>query len=224
MLTTDSTRCRRLSVGSGAAAGIGDSPEGIKGRVNDFGALKLVAATALWILLFPSLVPSVDTDYGIFASVADRLLAGDILYKQVFDNKEPFVYYFVAVQREIGPVGPLIAEILWLLLAVIAAYFLASRLADKRAAMVTGFIAVPIILTGAFYVPGYTHLPGTSLCLAAYALALRGRLTLAGLATGILLFTKLIMAPVAGALVACERFGGSCDAKAWKLPAALLGA
>lgn len=49
-----------------------------------------------WIAIVPNIIPDRNSDRGIFVSVAERLLAGDILYKEVLDNKEPLFYYFVA--------------------------------------------------------------------------------------------------------------------------------
>src|SRR5262249_11323216 len=49
---------------------------------------------------------------------------------------------------------------------------------------------------GAFYVPGFSHLPGAFLCLAALALATSGLYGWSGAAIGTLFFTKIIMAPI----------------------------
>lgn len=48
-------------------------------------------------------IPSVREDHGIFASVAERLLAGDRLYSGVWDNKEPVFYYTLALGRLVDP-------------------------------------------------------------------------------------------------------------------------
>ena len=182
----------------------------LKLKLSEIGALPIISAALTWLVLAPRLVPTNDFDRGIFVSVAERLLAGDILYAQVYDNKEPLFYYFVAGQRWIGPIAEFLAELLLFVVAAASAYSIACRLASQRAAFVIAFVGIPIILTGAFYWAGYTHLPGISLCLAAFALSLRGRLAAAGVALGLLAFTKLIMLPMALALVMCalafERF------------------
>ena len=72
----------------------------------------LILVVGTWVMLFPRLIPSMSSDRGIFVSVAERLLAGDRLYAQVFDNKEPLFYYLVAAQRALGPVGEGLAEAL----------------------------------------------------------------------------------------------------------------
>src|SRR5271163_4311496 len=43
-----------------------------------------------WIAYAPKIVPYRGSDRGIFVSVAERLLAGDILNKDVLDNKDPY--------------------------------------------------------------------------------------------------------------------------------------
>ena len=69
-------------------------------------------------------------------------------------------------------------------------------------ALVTGLGAIPLVLTGPAYEPGMTHLPGVALCLAVVMCAVRSRWVLAGVLVGLLLLTKLILAPIAaGALL-----------------------
>ena len=57
------------------------------------------------IAIIPNVIPDRNSDRGVFVSVAERLLAGSILYKEVLDNKEPLFYYFVASQRIVGAYG-----------------------------------------------------------------------------------------------------------------------
>jgi hypothetical protein len=165
---------------------------------NDLGIFTVASVVWSWIVLvIPVVIPNINLDRGIFVSVAERLLAGDVLYRQVFDNKEPFFYYFVAAQRMIGPLGEISADILLLIMASISTYVIALPLSTKTMAIAIGFIATPIILTGEFYWPGYSELPGVSLCLSAYALMIRNKFALSGICIGILLFTKIIMVPLA---------------------------
>ncbi len=173
------------------------------GTLKQIGILPLALGVLTWVVLAPRLVPSLSWDRGIFVSVGERLIAGDALYSQVWDNKDPFFFYFVAAQRWAGPLAEPIAEGLVLLIAALSVYSLVRHLSNERTAFVIGFIATPIILTGVFYYPGYTHLPGISLCLAAYALSLRGNAACAGIAIGVLFFAKLIMVPLGLVLVLC---------------------
>jgi hypothetical protein len=163
--------------------------------------------------VLPLLVPKVDYfDRGVFVSVAERLLAGDTLYAQVFDNKEAFFYYFVVLQRAISPLGDFIAELVLLTICIVSSYSIALGITSRKVASITALVEVPIILTGHFYLPGFTHLPGISLTLAACALCFRGRPALAGVCVGILVFVKIILLPVALPLSGCyliarRRFG-----------------
>jgi len=177
--------------------------------LTQIGILPLALGVLTWVVLAPRLVPSLLWDRGIFVSVGERLLAGDTLYSQVWDNKDPFFFYFVAAQRWAGPLAEPIAEGLLLLIAALSVYSLVRHLSNARTAFVIGFIAAPIILTGAFYYPGYTHLPGISLCLAAYALSLRDNSAGAGIAIGLFFFVKLIMVPLGLVLVLCALRGRS---------------
>ena len=138
--------------------------------------------------------------------------AGDTLYAQVFDNKEPFFYYFVVLQRAISPLGDFIAELVLLTICIVSSYSIALGITSRKVASVTALVEVPIILTGHFYVPGFTHLPGISLTLAACALCFRGRPALAGVCVGTLAFVKIPIVPVALLLSGCyliarRRFG-----------------
>src|SRR5262249_25051251 len=136
-------------------------------------------------------------DRGVFVSVAERLLAGDKLYKTVFDNKDPFFYYLIAFQRWTGGSGEFIFEVITLVLTSLSAYVIVLSTSHRAIAILVGVLATPVILTGAFYVPGFTHLPGSFLCLAVLALATSGLYGWSGAAIGALFFTKIIMAPVA---------------------------
>ena len=52
----------------------------------------VVAVVLAWVVALPRLVPSTFGDHGTFVSVAERLLAGDRLYVDVWDNKDPLFY------------------------------------------------------------------------------------------------------------------------------------
>jgi hypothetical protein len=95
------------------------------------------------------------------------------------------------------------AEALLLTIASAAAYFMAVKLASRWTAVAISSIAVPMILTGEAYYPGYTALPGIVLVLVSITASAYGRPMLAGLCIGLLVFTKLIFAPVAVAGVGC---------------------
>lgn len=155
----------------------------------------------VWIFLFPLLIPATDSDRGIFVSVAERLLAGDRLYVDVYDNKEPFFYLFVAAQRFFGGWAEILAEVVQFLICGVSAYaLLADRVGTKVRALIA-FGLVPLILAGFFYIPGGTHLPGTAMTLASCALARHRMVFLAGLLIGTVGLVKIVYLPLAGVLV-----------------------
>jgi hypothetical protein len=168
-----------------------------------FDPVLAVAVLATWVTVAPRLVPGRSSDRGIFVSVAERLLAGDTLYSGVYDNKEPLFYFFVASQLVLGSWAQVAAEAMAIMIAAGASYAMTVKIASRWTAAAISFIAVPITLTGAFYLPGYTELPGLALVLAAIAASFRERPLLAGLSTGLLIFVKLIFVPIALLGVAC---------------------
>lgn len=158
-------------------------------------ALAAVLATALSAV---RLVPSPQTDdHGTYASVAERLLSGDRLYVDVWDNKDPVFYYVLALGRFVSPLADYAVEILWALLACSAAWSLArtSGLGRSWAALMAALASV--VLTGPAYVPGMTHLPGVALTLWAVAAATRRQWVLAGAVVGLVVLTKVTLVPVA---------------------------
>lgn len=164
------------------------------------------AIVAVCIVIFPRLLATYSGDRGIFVSVAERLLAGDTLYNGVWDNKDPLFYYFVATQRVLGAWAELAAEAILVGIAAASAFAIATLVASRWVAAAIAFIAVPLILTGLFYVPGISHLPGIALALAASATAAKGRPVLSGICLALLFFTKLILMPVVVVAVGCILF------------------
>jgi hypothetical protein len=163
-----------------------------------------VAAIVLaWLVTLPRLVPSTFGDHGTYVSVAERLLAGDRLYVDVWDNKDPLFYYALAIGRLVSPLADVVLELLWVLGAGVSVLVLARAAGARRGlALVAGLGATPLLLTGPAYESGMTHLPGLALLLAAVACAVRSRWVVAGVLVGLLMLTKLILAPVvAGALL-----------------------
>lgn len=157
----------------------------------------LVAVLLVWVALLPRITPVVESDRGIFVSVAARLLDGDRLYNDVWDNKDPFFYYTVLPGRIFGPVADTMAEMAWLVVACLSISAIVKSETTPVLRLVVAFLATPVILTANAYLPGYTELPGVAVCLAVAALALRRRPFLAGILVGVLIYLKLIYLPVA---------------------------
>lgn len=159
--------------------------------------LPLCAAGVIAVAIFPLLMPSHLFDRGIFVSVAERLLAGDRLYAEVWDNKGPLFYYLVALERYAGSGGEILFEFLLVLLASGSVFRLLTVFSSRQNAVLGGLVASPIVLTGAYYFPGYTHLPAIALTFAALALIAEGRTVWGGLVLGLVLFANILVAPVA---------------------------
>jgi hypothetical protein len=164
----------------------------------------MAAVLTTWIGILHLVAPDRHhTDRGVYVSVAERLLAGDTLYSGVYDNKEPLFYYFVAAQRALGSWAEPTAESMLIAIVAAATYFIAVRVSSQWVALAVSFIAVPIILTGTFYYPGFSELPGTALVLVGISASACGRPVLSGSCIGLLVFMKLIFVPVALVGVSC---------------------
>ncbi len=61
-----------------------------------------VVVIAITVPQAQSIGPQPNGDYGFFTAVAERLVAGDRLYVDIWDNKDPFVFYSIAVARAAG--------------------------------------------------------------------------------------------------------------------------
>jgi hypothetical protein len=163
------------------------------------------------------LIPQPLSDRGIFISVAERLLSGDKLYADVYDNKDPLFYYMVALQRLAGPLTEYLFELSMVVLSGTCAYLIASGLSVSiSAAALVGCVAIPLVSTGPFYYAGDTQLPATALALLACGLFMRNRPLAAGIVMSMIVFTKLIVAPLP--VVFCVTY-------AWikETPSAMLG-
>ena len=156
----------------------------------------LLGCAFLALSLGTRLVPDTRSDRGIYISMAERLLAGDILYKEVYDNKDPLFYYLVAAQRLASPFGEYLFELAMVVLSAISVLLIARTQRTSERAAVIAACVTPLVVTGTFWSPGLTHLPATALSLLAAALFLCNRPFPAGVTTGIVLFTKAIVAPL----------------------------
>jgi hypothetical protein len=162
-----------------------------------------------WTLLTLRLLPPVNADYGMFVTVAERLRAGDRLYADVYENKDPLFHYSLALARSVTPFGGWFLQIAWVLVCCIAAYALmAGRGASPRAAVLVSFFATPVIITGSDFFPGSSHLPAVALLLVAIAALLDGRWLLAGFVLGaVVLFKLVFIVPLGLVLIAALWWG-----------------
>ena len=159
----------------------------------------LVVSTALSII--PTLIPRIEFDNSVFAAVAERLLQGDRLYVEVWDNKEPLFYYILAAARAGTPLLQVPLEILWVAICCLATLLLAQW-SDCRAAVarIVAFVATPLIATGFSYVAGLSELPGVAVALLIVAMVARDRWLSVGLLVAILAFLKFVLLLPVGVL------------------------
>lgn len=95
------------------------------------------------LLVFLRGAPSLESDAGIFLSVAARLLHGDRLYADVFDNKDPlFFYAHVATLKVGGWRAPFLLDVLWLAVSAISIARLLRAVGMAKPTAVISFICI----------------------------------------------------------------------------------
>lgn len=147
--------------------------------------------------------PTLDVDGGIFVSVAARLLDGDRLYTQVWDNKDPLFFYTDAAALWAGGWrGPFLLDGLWLAVAALSMLLLLRRLGHSPETQAVGFVVYPLLLTGQWYYAGYSMLAALALAPVATWLWAGGNVVVAGavVAAAALFKINLILVLVAGPL------------------------
>jgi hypothetical protein len=138
-----------------------------------------------------------DIDGGIFLSVVGGLERGLPLYSGVWDNKDPLFYAALVAAGLISDAGPFVMDWFWVPVAAIGAWLVARCLMSGDRALFVALVPVPLLLVGPFYGPGWTNTPGTALTLVVLGLALNRWGVAAGIALGLLAFTKLVLWPIA---------------------------
>ncbi len=147
--------------------------------------------------------PTLGVDAGVFLSVAARLLHGDRLYTQVWDNKDPLFFYTDAAALWVaGWRGPFLLDVLWLAVAAAAMVLLLRTLGSPWPVQLAGFVAYPLLLTGQWYDAGYSMLAALAAAPVASWLWARGNATAAGavVAVGALFKVSLLLILAAGPL------------------------
>src|SRR5437899_757174 len=93
--------------------------------------LLLAAATALLIVRLPSLVQPMGPDQGLYAYIGERILHGELAYRDAWDQKPPGIHYVYAGLRLLSTrdvivpaadlaAAALIAALLWMVGARLA--------------------------------------------------------------------------------------------------------
>lgn len=191
-------------------------------ELNRIGPIPTGLVVVTWILLLAKLIPVPVADYGMFLSVAERLRAGDALYVEVFENKDPLFHYSLATFTYFGSFGPWILQVTWVFLAALAAFKLAGELGlPVRSAFLAGFAFTPLIVTGVSFFAGSSHLPAVTIVLWALLSATRGYAVSTGILIGFLAFFKLVMLPLG--LIALIGAAWYRRSWSWGLRAAIAG-
>jgi hypothetical protein len=160
------------------------------------GRLYLCSASAVYAALLVLLRgrPSLKSDAGVFLSVAGSMLHGDRLYVGVLDNKDPLFYYAHAgALAAFGWTGPFLLDVVWLAIAAASTLLLLRAVGASWTVAAAGFAVYPLLLTGAWYLSGYSLLAALSFAPLIGLLWLRGNFVAAGalLALGVLFKVNL---------------------------------
>lgn len=155
-----------------------------------------LAVMTFWLMVWAVLHAPI-ADYGIHVSVAERLIAGDRLYEEVWDNKDPLYFLSLAGARAITPLGGWFLEIVSLAATSISVYFLATAVGtSRRLAMLVGWVVAPVVVIGLLDATGGIS-PAVAAAFASIAFAARGRPFLSGFVLSAVPFFKITMFPVA---------------------------
>src|SRR5207247_7803209 len=103
--------------------------------------------------------------------------------------------------RVAGWRGPFLLDILWLFVASVGVHLLLRALTGDLVVAVFGQLVYPLFLTGINYYPGYSETPPLSLLPLLGYLLYRGSPIGAGLVAAAILFLKVNLFPVVGAVV-----------------------
>ncbi|MFH1541744.1 MAG: glycosyltransferase family 39 protein [bacterium] len=148
------------------------------------------------VLRQPFLAEPLERDEGVYGYMAQRINAGDLPYRDVFDHKPPVVYYLYAAAFNIFPDNLLTVRLLGALASLISLlllFFIGRRLWGEEAGLIAAF------LYAIFSVGPYSQ--GTSsntevfmmmFLLASFLSFLKKRNFATGLLAGAALMTKLV--------------------------------
>jgi hypothetical protein len=154
-------------------------------------------AIFLWVLRIPLTIPSLSADRGVYVSSAERLLAGDRLYAEIFEAKDPIFIWQIAFGRFFSPIMDIVLENFWIFLASCSIYWLSRFFKlSNHISIFLGFIVSPVILTGINYYPGYSHLPGIAVVFLTIVFLTKKSYFCAGFASALLFFLKIMLLPI----------------------------
>ena len=151
------------------------------------------------LLILSSIYPtSLQPDRGIFESVAYRVIAGDKLYTQVWDNKDPIFYYLNALVLSINPIFDLHLELILFLGISIVLYKINENITKSKLANIAfSFFVSPLLIINFGYSAGYTHLPGILIIFLILYSLLKNKVLIVAFLLALILFTKILFFPMA---------------------------
>jgi hypothetical protein len=139
--------------------------------------LILTLAAALLILRLPSLVQPMGADQGLYAYIGDRILAGELPYRDAWDQKPPAIHYTYAAMRLVWPGDGAVAAADLAAAGIVA--WLLMRLGTMAASQTVGAGSALLFLL--LSNPSFTRLAGVRLraqCETFIAVAVTGALVL----------------------------------------------
>ena len=145
--------------------------------------LLLAIAAALLILRLPSLAQPMGPDQGLYAYVGDRILHGELAYRDAWDQKPPGIHYVYAALRAISHRDVIVPAAD--LAAAVAVAALLWRLGRLLAGPIAGGVSAVIFLL--LSDPSFARYGGVRVraqCETFIALAVTGAIALALGATG----------------------------------------
>lgn len=121
--------------------------------------LFLALAAALSLLRLPSLVQPMGADQGLYAYIGERILEGDVPYRDAWDQKPPAIHYTYALMRAVWPRDSVVAAADLIAAAVTAwlLYRLGAAFAGTAAGAASGLLF--LLLSN----PAFTRLAGVRL-------------------------------------------------------------
>ncbi len=151
--------------------------------------------------------PIPNGDQGVFLSIAARMLAGDHLYSEVVDNKDPLFFYTYAGALWVGGWrAPAALDGVWFAVAALSFGLLLRELQAPRPAVLAGFLLYPLSLSVGWYSPGLSMLAGLAIAPFVGWLWLSKRFTASGAVFAATILFKLsiafvVVAPIAAFLL-----------------------
>lgn len=167
----------------------------------------VIIAVVILVLGLPTLLVPFGRDQGYFAVIGDRILQGQLPYRDVWDQKPPGIFYTYALAQHVlghGTVPIHVFDLLSTLLTAAVVYLLGLRLMSRRQALLAACLyGLLYFSVGYWCLAEAESFAGLPMVLAVFLLHLRrpGAAAVAGLLLGITLIYKHTFVLTAAALL-----------------------